>query len=172
MADLRISWTEYHHLIEQLAAQIEASGWQFNQILCLAKGGLRIGDILARIFDQPLAILNVASYGGPGNRERGKLLFAEHFTNFGPLGDRLLLVDDLVDSGLSLQHTQTWLQAQAPQITEIRAAVLWYKGHSQFQPDYFVQHLPDNPWIQQPFEQYEQWRSPHHEDHAKSSEIH
>ncbi len=172
MVDLKISWTEYHALIEQLAVTIQRSQWEFNQILCLAKGGLRIGDILARIFDQPLAILNVASYGGIGNREQGQLHFAEHFTNFGPLGDRLLLVDDLVDSGRSLQQTQTWLQTQAPQITEIRTAVLWYKGHSQFQPDYFVQHLPDNPWIQQPFEHYEKWRAMPTESHAKSNEIH
>lgn len=172
MAELKISWAEYHHLIEQLAAEIQRSQWEFNQILCLAKGGLRIGDILARIFDQPLAILNVASYGGTGNRERGQLVFAEQFTNFGPLGDRLLVVDDLVDSGLSLQQTQTWLKTHAPQIVEIRTAVLWYKGHSQFKPDYFVQHLPDNPWIQQPFEHYEQWLRAALGDHAKSKEIH
>jgi uncharacterized protein len=33
--------------------------------------------------------------------------------------------------------------------------VLWYKVCSEFKPDYYVDYLPDNPWIHQPFEQYE-----------------
>lgn len=39
MADLYVDWDEYHRTIEQLAIAIYESGWQFNQILCLAKGG-------------------------------------------------------------------------------------------------------------------------------------
>ena len=155
MVDRVISWEEYHQTIEKLAKQIQDSGWAFNQILCLAKGGLRVGDILARIFDQPLAILNVSSYGGSGNREQGNIRFAENFTNFGALGDRLLLVDDLVDSGVSIEKTIAWLQNHSPHITELRTAVLWYKGHSSYKPNYFVEYLTDNPWIQQPFEHYE-----------------
>ena len=155
MVDRLISWEEYHHTIEQLAQDVQESGWEFNQILCLAKGGLRIGDILARIFDQPLAILNVSSYGGVGNRQQGQIHFAETLTNFGELGDRLLLVDDLVDSGDSIEQTINWLQIHFPHLTEIRTAVLWYKGNSIHQPHYFVEYLADNPWIQQPFEHYE-----------------
>jgi hypoxanthine phosphoribosyltransferase len=155
MSELVISWEEYHRTIEELAQKIKASDWEFNQILCLAKGGLRVGDILARIFDQPLAILNVSSYQGVGNREQGKIRFAEYLTNFGALGDRLLLVDDLADSGVSLQKTIPWLQEHSPHLHEIRTAVLWLKAHAQFQPDYYVQYLPDNPWIKQPFEKYE-----------------
>lgn len=155
MADRLIRWEEYHHTIEQLAHHIQDSGWEFNQILCLAKGGLRVGDILARIFNQPLAILNVSSYGGAGNRQQGQLRFAETLTNFGKLGDRLLLVDDLVDSGNSLEQTINWLQTHTPHLTEIRTAVLWYKSHSTHHPNYFVEYLADNPWIQQPFEHYE-----------------
>lgn len=153
--ELVISWEEYHGIIETLAQQIRASDWDFNQILCLAKGGLRVGDILARMFNQPLAILNVASYQGVGNREQGKIRFAEHLTNFGTLGDRLLLVDDLVDSGVSLQETMLWLQDKFPHLQEIRTAVLWSKAHSQFKPDYTAKILAGNPWIKQPFEIYE-----------------
>ncbi|AFY39544.1 phosphoribosyltransferase [[Leptolyngbya] sp. PCC 7376] len=155
MVDRVISWTEYHQTIEKLAEQIQTSGWEFNQILCLAKGGLRVGDILARIFDQPLAILNVSSYGGNDNRQQSQIRFAEHLTNFGELGDRLLLVDDLVDTGVSLERTLDWLQNYAPHLIEIRTAVLWYKARSHAKPDYFVEYLEHNPWIQQPFEHYE-----------------
>jgi hypothetical protein len=72
------------------------------------------------------------------------------------LGNRVLLVDDLVDSGESIQEAIAWLNRYYGQeIPEIRTAVLWYKAASRFQPDYFVDYLPDNPWIHQPFERYE-----------------
>ena len=54
---LYVSWDEYHQLIERLALKIHASGWEFDQILCLARGGMRPGDVLSRIFDKPLGIM-------------------------------------------------------------------------------------------------------------------
>lgn len=158
MADLHVSWDDYHRDIEQLAAQIYQSQWPLNQILCLAKGGLRVGDTLARIFDLPLAILATASYGGEGNRTRGSLTFSHELTMTTPnLGSHLLLVDDLVDSGVTLKKTLTWLDRKYGfYLEEVRTAVLWYKDCSVIRPDFYVHHLPDNPWIHQPFEQYEQ----------------
>lgn len=156
MPELYVSWSEYHRLIEELAAQIYQSGWEFNQIVCIAKGGLRVGDILCRLFDRPLAILAAASYRGEGNRQRGEIVFSEHLSLVGDLGDRLLLVDDLADSGISLRESVRWLQDHyGDHLHDCRTAVLWYKGCSVVQPDYFVTYLPDNPWIHQPFEYYE-----------------
>ena len=34
--DLYVSWDDYHRNVEQLALAIHQSGWQFNQIVCLA----------------------------------------------------------------------------------------------------------------------------------------
>ncbi|MBD2409991.1 phosphoribosyltransferase [Nostoc calcicola FACHB-389] len=157
MSDLYVSWSDYHQKIEQLAIQIYQSGWQFNQIICLARGGLRIGDILSRIYDKPLAILAASSYSGPGKQERSNLIFSRHLTMTNEkLGSRILLVDDLVDSGITLQQTIPWLKLNTDfPIEEIRTAVLWYKACSVIAPDYYVDYLLDNPWIHQPFEHYE-----------------
>jgi uncharacterized protein len=155
MPDLHISWDEYHRHIEKLAVQIDRSGWQFDQIVCLAKGGLRVGDILCRLFRQPLAILYASSYGGTNNQLRGELKFATNLAmTTETLGDRVLLVDDLADSGITLEKSLLWLHDRYA-IAEIRTAVLWYKDSSLLKPDYYVDYLPDNPWIHQPFERYE-----------------
>ncbi|HEY9768715.1 MAG TPA: phosphoribosyltransferase family protein [Coleofasciculaceae cyanobacterium] len=156
MTDLYVTWSEYHHKIENLAVKIYQSNWQFNQIVCLAKGGLRVGDILCRLYDRPLAILSTASYGGKNNQERGKIKLSEHLSTIQPLGDRVLLVDDLVDSGISLAESITWLKTKyAQNITDLRTAVIWYKSTSIEIPNFYVDYLPDNPWIHQPFEIYE-----------------
>ncbi|HLP90350.1 MAG TPA: phosphoribosyltransferase [Nostocaceae cyanobacterium] len=157
MSDLYISWSDYHYKIEQLAAKIYQSEWKFDQIVCLARGGLRVGDILSRIYDTPLAILATSSYNGAGKQERGSLIVSRHLTMTNDsLGTKILLVDDLVDSGVTLQQTIPWLkQYTNSAIEEIRTAVIWYKACSVIVPDYYTDYLPDNPWIHQPFEDYE-----------------
>lgn len=165
MTNLYVTWSEYHHKIESLAVKIYQSNWQFDHIVCLAKGGLRVGDILCRLYDKPLAVLSTASYGGESNQERGTIKFSDHLSTIAPIGDpkarhkpyRILLVDDLVDSGVSLSESINWLKTKYPdKITEIRTAVIWYKSTSIKTPDYYVEYLPNNPWIHQPFEAYEQ----------------
>lgn len=156
MVDLSVSWEDYHRHIETLAVKIYQSQWQFNQIVCIAKGGLRVGDILSRLYDFPLAIVAAASYGGEDKRSREEIKIGQHLAmSNDKLGDRILLVDDLVDSGVSLQTVSRWLKDYASPIEELRTAVIWYKSCSQFQPDYHVEYLADNPWIRQPFERYE-----------------
>ena len=59
---LYVSYDEYHNLIEKLAIKVHQSGWEFDTILCLARGGMRPGDMLSRIFDKPLAIMSTSSY--------------------------------------------------------------------------------------------------------------
>lgn len=158
MAELFINWTDYYRAIERLAIAIHTSGWQFNQIVCLAKGGLRVGDTLSRIFNQPLAILAASSYGGPGNRVRGSITFGRDLTmTTANLGSHILLVDDLVDSGVTLERALVWLDRHYGfYISDIKTAVLWYKASSVIAPDYYGDYLEDNPWIHQPFERYEQ----------------
>lgn len=157
MHEISITWADYHRKIEELAVKVYKSGWEFDQILCVAKGGLRVGDTLARIFDLPLAILSASSYAGPGNRRRGRLVFSRELTMTTlNLGSHVLLVDDLADSGATLRRAVEWVKYHYGfYVEEIRTGVLWYKASSTFQPDFYVDYLPDNPWIHQPFEPYE-----------------
>ena len=156
---LNVSWEQYNTLVEQLALQVYESKWRFNQIICIARGGLRVGDVLSRIYELPLAILSTHSYTAEGGTMRGQLIIAEHMTMTAPrLGDVVLLVDDMVDSGHTLDAVHRELPQRFPHIREVRTAVLWYKGHSVFRPDYYVAHLPENPWIHQPFEVYDTLR--------------
>ncbi|MBP8271851.1 MAG: phosphoribosyltransferase [Sphaerotilus sp.] len=155
---LYVSWDEYHLLIEKLALQVHASGWEFDQILCLARGGLRPGDVMSRVFDKPLAIMATSSYRAESGTIQGRLDMAKYITMpKGELAGRVLLVDDLADSGVTLQAVVDRLRGM-PAIRELRSAVLWVKGVSCYTPDYYVESLPTSPWIHQPFEEYDAMR--------------
>lgn len=158
---LWVGWNEYHRLMELLALMVYESGWKFDQILCLARGGLRVVDQLSRIYDVPLAILATSSYREAAGTQQGELDIAEYITmTRGQLSGRVLLVDDLVDSGVTLARVQAHLKARYPSVTDVRSAVLWYKACSTVKPDYYVQYLASNPWIHQPFEDWDTVR-PH-----------
>ena len=153
---LYVSYDEYHNLIEKLAIKIHQSGWQFDTILCLARGGMRPGDILSRIFDKPLAIMSTSSYRADAGTVQGKLDIAHYITTpKGEIAGKVLLVDDLADSGLTLKAVINQLRNNYQPITELRSAVIWTKGVSIFQADYCVETLPTNPCIHQPFESYD-----------------
>jgi len=159
--DLWVSWDEYHRLIERLALKVYESGWQFDQVLCLARGGVRPGDVFSRIFDVPLAILSTSSYRAEAGTVHGELDIAQYMTmTKGKLAGKILLVDDLADSGVTLDKVTRHLSANFQDVTEVKSAVIWVKGTSSIRPDYFLEDLPHNPWIHQPFEDYDALR-PH-----------
>jgi hypoxanthine phosphoribosyltransferase len=135
------------------------STWKFDQILCLARGGMRIGDVLSRIFDVPLGVFATRSYREAAGTKQGTLDIAQFITiTRGTLAGRVLLVDDMVDTGFTFQTVLEHLHAQYPAILELRGAVLWWKGRAKVVPDYYVKKLPTSPWIHQPFEDYDSLR--------------
>jgi uncharacterized protein len=159
MSSLSVSWDQYNVLVERLALTVYESGFRFDQIICVARGGLRVGDVLSRIYEQPLAILSTHSYSAVGGTIRGELVIAEHMTMTKPrLGDKVLLVDDMVDSGHTLAAVHAELPKRFPHITALKTAVLWWKACSVFKPDFYVDYLAENPWIHQPFEVYDSLR--------------
>jgi hypoxanthine phosphoribosyltransferase len=153
---LYVSYDEYNNLIEKLAIKVHQSGWDFDTILCLARGGMRPGDVLSRIFSKPLAIMSTSSYRASAGTEQGHLDIARYITTpQGEIAGKVLLVDDLADSGHTLHAVVDLLKNKYTPITELRSAVIWTKGLSTFKPDYSVEFLPTNPWIHQPFEGYD-----------------
>ena len=159
MSDLHISWDEYRSKTEDLAKKIHKDGWQFNQVVCIAKGGMRVGDVMARIFDVPLAILSVESYKGEGvKNKRGAITFSRDLTKTTPnLGSKVLIIDDLADSGITLENSGEWLErSYGFYFSEpVKTGVLFYKSVSNFEPNHYVDYLDDSPWIHMPYEKYE-----------------
>ena len=72
---------------------------------------------------------------------------------------KVLLVDDLSDTGLTLNKSIDWLKEYDPiknYIDEIKTACLWKKKSSSFTPDFCPILLENDPWIVQPSEYYDE----------------
>lgn len=143
------SWEEYYELIQQLAKNVSPHIHQYDQLLCLARGGMFLGDAFSRFFDLPLAIMFTSSYRI--NEKRGELFIDNQIAKqTNDLGKNILLLDDLVDSGVTMGKVVVHLK-QELQLHTIHSATIWKKKTSVFTPDYFVKEVEDE-WIVQPFE--------------------
>ena len=161
MADkLIIDWKEYNLIVEKLAVQIHESGFKPTMLIGIMRGGAPIIDVLSRVFKLKCAYLAVESYSGKGTEDQqGELVFSREISStVQDMGGRLLLCDDLSDTGITLQKSINWLHnyPSIKNIESIKTAVLWKKKDSTFEPDYCAQRLNSNPWIVQPFENYEE----------------
>ena len=153
---LVVSWDQYHALVEQLTLHIAESAWDFDMVMGLSRGGLRVADVISRVLNKPFATLAASSYRESGGTEQGDLvLSADIATTAKQLGPRVLVVDDLVDTGQTLAAVVPHLLNNHTCITQVKTAVLWVKGCATFNPDYCVESLPNSPWIVQPFEVYD-----------------
>ena len=160
---LIVSWGEYNQTVEKLAIQIDKSGYKPTVLVGIMRGAAPMIDVLSRIFKLKCAYLAVESYSGKGiEDEQGDIVFSREMSSIAPnMGGKILLCDDLSDTGITFNKSIDWLKKYGPikdKIEEIKTATLWKKKKSTFEPDYCAVKLPDNPWIVQPFEIYEEVR--------------
>ncbi len=162
MADkLIISFKEYTKIVEKLAIQIHKS-YKPTVLVGIMRGAAPIIDILSRILKLPIAYIVIQSYSGKGMEDKqGQLMFAREISSLAKDKDfdKVLLIDDLSDTGLTLNKSIEWLKNYGPTknyIKEVKTACLWKKKSSTFEPDFCPVRLDSDPWIVQPTEHYEE----------------
>ena len=162
MADkLIISFNEYTKIVEKLAVQIHKN-YKPTVLVGIMRGAAPIIDILSRILKLPIAYIVIQSYSGNGQEDQqGELMFAREISSLAKEKDfnKVLLIDDLSDTGLTLNKSIEWLKNYGPTkkfIKEVKTACLWKKKSSSFEPDFCPVRLDSDPWIVQPTEHYEE----------------
>ena len=124
---LIITYDEYKNAVEKLALEIESS-YIPTVLVGIMRGAAPIIDILSRIFKLPTAYVVIQSYSGDTvQNQQGELIFAREMSAIAKNEDfkKILLVDDLSDTGLTLNKSIDWLKNYEPiknYINEIKTA--------------------------------------------------
>ena len=156
-----VGWEDYKKIVEKLAIQIQKK-YNPTVLIGIMRGAAPIIDILSRILKLPTAYIVIQSYSGRGIEDKqGQLMFAREISSLANDKDfnKVLLVDDLSDTGLTLNKSIEWLKSYGPtkdHIQEVKTACLWKKKSSKFEPDFCPVKLNSDPWIVQPTEHYEE----------------
>jgi hypothetical protein len=144
----------------ELGWQVFESGFRPDMIIAVWRGGTPVGVALHELLkllgvETDHYAIRTASYAGIGQRDHTVQVDGlDYLVQRAATTARLLLVDDVHDTGLSLEQVVTDLQracgAQAP---EIRIATPYFKpGNNRTgkEPDYFLHQTDD--WLVFPHE--------------------
>ena len=152
-----LSADEFLHDSWRLAASVMDSGWRPDLLIALWRGGAPVGVAIHEFFkasgwDVRHVPLKCASYTGIGENA-GKVVFTFGEVVFGLLrpGDRVLVVDDVFDTGKTARAVRARIDAAG---AEMRMACVYWKpaeNTTEMKPDYFVKDVGTD-WLVFPHE--------------------
>jgi hypothetical protein len=115
-------------------------------VVGVARGGLIPAVRLCHLLgDREFRTIHVKHYHGRGRLKRPKLI-----SDIKPLEGKILLVDDVADTGKSLRFVLDHVKKKCK--GEIRVATIVRKPHSDPKPDYFV--FETDKWVVFPWEKH------------------
>ena len=145
-----ITWDQMYCYCRNLAKQIIERKKEYNIIIGIARGGLFPAMVIPYLLPiKPVTMcISAASYDE--NNIQQKLHIHQNIAPEVLFGKSVLIVDDLVDSGLTLETIKNYYKIFAD-IT-LDTAVLFKKDCSKFEPDFFVESVRGNEWLVFPHE--------------------
>jgi hypothetical protein len=147
MEYLRLSWGDIEEQCKELAKEIRKRNLDFDIIIALARGGWVPGRLLSDYLDSDeLYTVRVKFYEGVGKRGDKPLIL--HPTQLTIAGKRVLLVDDIADTGESLLAAMKHLRERGAR--SIFVATLVKKPHSKITPDLYARET--SAWVVFPWE--------------------
>lgn len=147
MEYLFLSWGDVQRLSEELADKVAESGFRPDVLVAVSRGGFDPARILSdQLGVRRLASLQVVYYTGVN--ERSEVPEVRYPLNADVRGLRVLVVDDVADSGNSLRLVREYVEGLGA--AEVRVATLHHKPWSVYRPDYYAEEVEE--WIIYPWE--------------------
>ncbi|NDR53528.1 phosphoribosyltransferase [Actinomyces sp. 565] len=138
-----LTWELFGRAERELSAQIVSSGWVPDLIIAIARGGLiPAGAIGYAIGVKAMGTVNVEFYTGVGQTLAEPVVLPPLMDASDLPGKKVLVVDDVADSGKTLKMVMELLQHQGLDLggenaaVDARSAVIYRKPHSLVEPDY------------------------------------
>jgi hypoxanthine phosphoribosyltransferase len=129
-----LTWADFGTAVRRLAEQVVASGFRPDVVVAIARGGLVPGGAVAyALGTKGVGTMNVEFYTDIGQTLDDPRVLPPLMDTSELSGSRVLVVDDVADSGRTLDLVMRMVAAQG---AEARAAVLYTKPRSIYRPEY------------------------------------
>jgi hypoxanthine phosphoribosyltransferase len=128
-------------IIQNLAQQVSA--YEFDWYIAISRGGLVPACLLAQITDMRyIDTICTVSYDRFHNKNEVKIIEKDfsHLKN-----KKILIIDDLVDSGESLRDAIKYLSKFEPE--DIKSMVLYEKEKTIYHPNFVGKKTGNNEWV-------------------------
>lgn len=138
------TWADVDRWAERLAALAHAAGPAPTTIVGLTRGGWVPARVVAdRLGTKRLVSLR-AQHWGVTATPTGAATLSEGLS--GPIaGERVLVVDDITDTGESLALAVAHAERSAP--ASLASATFLHIAHAKFRPTYFAEEIARDAWV-------------------------
>lgn len=144
------TWDDMSWLSFEVARQIRSKNIPIDRIVTLAKGGWPMTRSLVDYLAVPeVASIGVKFYKGINQRLNMPEIYQDLPVSV--RGEKVLLFDDVADTGESLEFTKNYLLEHG--VAEVTTLTLFYKPHSNFLPDFYGAET--SAWIIFPYDAVE-----------------
>ena len=129
-----LGWDEFGRASRELAQTIVDDGFEVEVVVAIARGGLLLaGSVAYALGIKSCGALNVEFYTGIGERLPDPIVLPPMLDEASLEGKRVLLVDDVSDSGRTLAMAVKMLEATG---ADVRSVVLYTKPGTVHEPAY------------------------------------
>lgn len=140
----RTTWSDAERWSDELERRIRERGTLPQTIVALTRGGWVPARLLAdRLGVKRLVALRAQHWGVTATRS-GSAEITEGLS--GPVtGERVLLLDDITDTGESLELALKHVSAARP--ASLETATFLHITHSKYVPTYYAEEIPRAAWV-------------------------
>ena len=142
---LSLSWRKLHDDVFSLSQKVKKSQLEFDRIVAISRGGLVTARMLSDFLQIKISTFTMVAYqkitqlGHPEIMEGLKANI---------MGEKVLLVDEIADSGQSFKLGVEYLESLSP--AQITTLAPYIKSQTEFEPDFW--EVQTDRWIIFPYE--------------------
>ena len=138
-----VDWKDIQSWSEQVAEKVRSSGYEPDIIVGITRGGWVPARILCDVMGiKHLYSLKTEHWGVTAAPDGEARLVAKPEVDL--KGKTVLLVDDITDTGESLQLAVDWVKGQEP--ADVRIATLLHIDHSKLEPEFYTVEVKGEDW--------------------------
>ncbi|MFQ6013339.1 MAG: phosphoribosyltransferase [Thermoplasmata archaeon] len=138
-----VTWDEIATWADAVGGKIRRSDFHPEVIVGLTRGGWVAARLLCDLLMIKRLYAVKVEHWGVTARPDGKARLVQGLTA-DVAGRKVLLVDDITDTGESLELAKEHVAAAGP--GELRSATLLHITHSKFKPDFYEVEVPKEAW--------------------------
>jgi len=148
------SWEQIYELLLNLANRIRKANFRPDVIVGISRGGWPPARIMSDLLENPeLANVKAEFYLGVAET-KGEPMITQP-VSVSVMGKKVLVVDDVADTGKSLRLVRSHLIERGA--TEVKIATIYYKPWSILTPDWYEKET--SSWVIFPWERKETVRN-------------
>ena len=135
-------------LAKSLALRFKITNKSFTHVIGISRGGLLPATVISYALDTKLLVLGLNSYDDGGQTDKMELVQDIDFNKL-PEDSRLLIVDDKIDTGNTIDYVKERI---GNKFKLVRYVTLFAEKSAKDKVDHYGVLVPDETWIDFPWE--------------------